>query len=393
MTDVSANWPSGLNTDDDEDTICRVCRGPSEPDSPLFHPCYCRGSIKYVHQDCLLQWLKHSRSKRCEVCKQEFVMTPVYADHAPHALSTLEIIVVMFQRSRHLIPRLLRFLTVCVAWGILVPYITASLTKIYVSRSLADIQQAFRGPSSLIDFGTDCVHGLLISCGIVALVVGMSSLREYLHQLGPLEHAIRRAEVDVAALAPNQNIANDPDDTQNTAQDTTHTHDNNTEDNSTTNTPDVVGQDDAATSSTAHAPQQKNDHQNSLANDITTSSSQDNNVNNYIGSEHNNAASESGSEHLAYFVADRDVDDNNAGRIDDDDIGELNVDDAVDGIHDDADIDVDVDDDVDDVDDDDDDDDYDGAKDGSGDDDDDAGDGDAPPSKRRRSGGDDGDDQ
>jgi hypothetical protein len=38
-----------------------------EEDSPLYYPCACSGSIKYVHQECLLQWLNHSNARQCEV--------------------------------------------------------------------------------------------------------------------------------------------------------------------------------------------------------------------------------------------------------------------------------------------------------------------------------------
>ena len=31
--------------------ICRVCRCEGAPDNPLFYPCKCSGSIKYVHED------------------------------------------------------------------------------------------------------------------------------------------------------------------------------------------------------------------------------------------------------------------------------------------------------------------------------------------------------
>ena len=37
-----------------EEWVCRVCHGESDDEHPLFHPCKCSGSIKYVHQDCLL---------------------------------------------------------------------------------------------------------------------------------------------------------------------------------------------------------------------------------------------------------------------------------------------------------------------------------------------------
>jgi E3 ubiquitin-protein ligase MARCH6 len=53
---------------DDEEDVCRICRTPGDDDSPLYYPCACSGSIKYVHQECLLQWLNHSNARQCEVC-------------------------------------------------------------------------------------------------------------------------------------------------------------------------------------------------------------------------------------------------------------------------------------------------------------------------------------
>ena len=31
--------------------ICRVCRCEGSSDKPLYHPCVCTGSIKFIHQD------------------------------------------------------------------------------------------------------------------------------------------------------------------------------------------------------------------------------------------------------------------------------------------------------------------------------------------------------
>lgn len=53
--------------DDDEEDVCRICRNPGDADNPLRYPCACSGSIKFVHQDCLLQWLNHSNARQCEV--------------------------------------------------------------------------------------------------------------------------------------------------------------------------------------------------------------------------------------------------------------------------------------------------------------------------------------
>uniref|UniRef100_A0A8C2LAT5 E3 ubiquitin-protein ligase MARCHF6 n=1 Tax=Cyprinus carpio TaxID=7962 RepID=A0A8C2LAT5_CYPCA len=60
----------------EEADICRVCRSEGTQDKPLYHPCVCTGSIKFIHQECLVQWLKHSRKEYCELCKHRFAFTP-----------------------------------------------------------------------------------------------------------------------------------------------------------------------------------------------------------------------------------------------------------------------------------------------------------------------------
>ncbi|KAK3323078.1 hypothetical protein B0H66DRAFT_474545 [Apodospora peruviana] len=69
----------------DPDT-CRICRGEGSADEPLFYPCKCSGSIKFVHQDCLMEWLSHSQKKHCELCKTPFRFTKLYAHDMPKAL-------------------------------------------------------------------------------------------------------------------------------------------------------------------------------------------------------------------------------------------------------------------------------------------------------------------
>ncbi|KAF5006084.1 hypothetical protein FDECE_7514 [Fusarium decemcellulare] len=66
--------------------ICRICRGEATPEEPLFYPCKCSGSIKYVHQDCLMEWLSHSQKKYCELCKTSFRFTKLYAPDMPQSL-------------------------------------------------------------------------------------------------------------------------------------------------------------------------------------------------------------------------------------------------------------------------------------------------------------------
>ncbi|KAL1742132.1 hypothetical protein HDZ31DRAFT_84364 [Schizophyllum fasciatum] len=70
----------------DEQDTCRICSAPAEPGQPLFHPCKCSGTIRYIHQDCLQTWLAHSKKKTCDVCKYSYAFTKVYAPDMPQTL-------------------------------------------------------------------------------------------------------------------------------------------------------------------------------------------------------------------------------------------------------------------------------------------------------------------
>src|SRR3954468_19526786 len=69
-----------------EPDTCRICRAEAVDGEPLFYPCKCSGSIKFVHQDCLMEWLSHSQKKHCELCKTPFRFTKLYAHDMPKAL-------------------------------------------------------------------------------------------------------------------------------------------------------------------------------------------------------------------------------------------------------------------------------------------------------------------
>jgi E3 ubiquitin-protein ligase MARCH6 len=61
-------WPPPKGGDaDDEEDVCRICPMTGEDNSPLYYPCACSGSVEYVHQECLLEWLNHSYARQCEV--------------------------------------------------------------------------------------------------------------------------------------------------------------------------------------------------------------------------------------------------------------------------------------------------------------------------------------
>ncbi|XP_057705237.1 E3 ubiquitin-protein ligase MARCH8 isoform X3 [Corythoichthys intestinalis] len=53
---------------------CRICHCEGDEESPLITPCHCMGSLRFVHQSCLQQWIKSSDTRCCELCKYEFIM-------------------------------------------------------------------------------------------------------------------------------------------------------------------------------------------------------------------------------------------------------------------------------------------------------------------------------
>ncbi|KAN0082289.1 hypothetical protein V8E54_003587 [Elaphomyces granulatus] len=70
----------------DEPDTCRICRGEGSEEEQLFYPCKCSGSIKFVHQACLMEWLSHSQKKYCELCKTPFRFTKLYDPKMPDEL-------------------------------------------------------------------------------------------------------------------------------------------------------------------------------------------------------------------------------------------------------------------------------------------------------------------
>ncbi|XP_014678827.1 PREDICTED: E3 ubiquitin-protein ligase MARCH8-like, partial [Priapulus caudatus] len=54
--------------------ICRICHCEGDAELPLIGPCHCAGTLRWVHQACLQQWIKSSDTRSCELCKFNFVM-------------------------------------------------------------------------------------------------------------------------------------------------------------------------------------------------------------------------------------------------------------------------------------------------------------------------------
>ncbi|XBJ13062.1 hypothetical protein VPH35_017477 [Triticum aestivum] len=91
---ASAAWRTAAEGSGAEEQECRICRHPAEPGRPLRHPCACRGSIRFVHDDCQLRWLAATSQCHCEVCGHEISIRPIYGADAP-ALARLASLIVL----------------------------------------------------------------------------------------------------------------------------------------------------------------------------------------------------------------------------------------------------------------------------------------------------------
>lgn len=100
----------------DEPDTCRICRGEGSEDDPLFYPCKCSGSIKFVHQPCLMEWLSHSQKKHCELCKTPFQFTKLYDPNMPEELPTPIFAKELAIHAARTLVTWLRFLLVAFVW-------------------------------------------------------------------------------------------------------------------------------------------------------------------------------------------------------------------------------------------------------------------------------------
>ncbi|KAL8410128.1 hypothetical protein RB596_000005 [Gaeumannomyces avenae] len=121
----AANSPDLVGAADPD--TCRICRGEATEDEPLFYPCKCSGSIKFVHQNCLMEWLSHSQKKHCELCKTPFRFTKLYDRRMPQ---TLPFAVFVSHVVKYLLTNMLGWLRAALVvgiWLVCLPYLMRSI--------------------------------------------------------------------------------------------------------------------------------------------------------------------------------------------------------------------------------------------------------------------------
>ncbi|KAI4891360.1 hypothetical protein NFI96_022946 [Prochilodus magdalenae] len=123
----------------EEADICRVCRSEGTLDKPLYHPCVCTGSIKFIHQECLVQWLKHSRKEYCELCKHRFAFTPIYSPDMPSRLPVQDIFAGLVTSIGTAIRYWFHYTLVAFAWLGVVPLTACRIYKCLFTGSVSSL--------------------------------------------------------------------------------------------------------------------------------------------------------------------------------------------------------------------------------------------------------------
>ena len=156
--------------EEDED-ICRVCRATGSPDKPLFHPCICTGSIRHVHQECLVQWLRHSKKDHCELCNHKYIFKPIYSPDMPTHLPLHDLAFGLMKSVFTAIKYWIHYTLVAMAWLIIVPLTASRIYKCVFAGTVSALTSLPKNMISTKDIGRDIFHGYgVVSCTLFAFI-------------------------------------------------------------------------------------------------------------------------------------------------------------------------------------------------------------------------------
>ncbi|XP_041039741.1 E3 ubiquitin-protein ligase MARCH6 isoform X3 [Carcharodon carcharias] len=151
--------------------ICRVCRSEGTPDKPLYHPCVCTGSIKFIHQECLVQWLKHSRKEYCELCKHRFAFTPIYSPDMPSRLPIQDIFAGLVTSIGTAIRYWFHYTLVAFAWLGVVPLTACRIYKCLFTGSVSSLLTLPLDMLSTENLLADSLQGcFVVTCTLCAFI-------------------------------------------------------------------------------------------------------------------------------------------------------------------------------------------------------------------------------
>ncbi|XP_041455320.1 E3 ubiquitin-protein ligase MARCHF6-like [Lytechinus variegatus] len=172
--------------EDGNEDVCRVCRSEGGHERPLFHPCICTGSIRYIHQDCLVQWLKHSKKEYCELCMHKFTFAPIYSPDMPPRLPLRDIVWGLVRNFGTAVLCWIHYTMVIFAWLGIVPVTASRIYGCLFNTSLAPVLSLPFDIFSLEKMATDILQGcFVVGCTLCALISLVLLREQVAHGGGP----------------------------------------------------------------------------------------------------------------------------------------------------------------------------------------------------------------
>ncbi|KAI8989990.1 hypothetical protein BDB01DRAFT_894809 [Pilobolus umbonatus] len=215
---------------EEDQEICRVCRSESTPEHPLYHPCRCSGSIRFVHEDCLIEWLSHSKKKYCELCEYPFTFSPIYREDMPDHVPILVVFKQLFYRVFAALKSCLRGLAVVFVWLVILPNFTLLTWRFYfwsgenigfnrnmtellfpnnsvnTTMNTEDNENNDYLSSSIKTFLSGCLEGQVITAFVIVIFVAAYLFREWVMQNLPVDVQPNQVNPEVVEDVNNNDI-------------------------------------------------------------------------------------------------------------------------------------------------------------------------------------------
>uniref|UniRef100_A0A0K2V986 RING-type E3 ubiquitin transferase n=1 Tax=Lepeophtheirus salmonis TaxID=72036 RepID=A0A0K2V986_LEPSM len=166
--------------------LCRVCRSEGGSERPLFHPCICTGSIKFIHEECLLQWLKYSKKEICELCNHRFSFTSIYSSDMPKRLPVRILLSGLCSTLARVLKVWVHDTCVALAWIGLLPLTACRIYRSLFSGSLSSIICLPLHIFSTENLTSDISQGCVVVFLTLLAFIGLFWLKDQmLHGGGP----------------------------------------------------------------------------------------------------------------------------------------------------------------------------------------------------------------
>jgi len=144
------------------------------------------GSIKFIHQDCLVQWLRYSKKEFCELCNHRFSFTPIYSPDMPQRIPLRLVLSGLVGTVGRAVKFWLHYTLVAIAWLGVVPLTACRIYRTLFTGSVSTILSLPINVLSTENILIDILQGCAVVTLTLLAFIGLVWLREQiLHGGGP----------------------------------------------------------------------------------------------------------------------------------------------------------------------------------------------------------------